>query len=453
MGATALLPGSNHLHGLEEGIMMRKTARLFAYVSTILSALALIPPLRGWLGVLLYLPRVLPEGAPLPLGILGALGAIAGSVKKDRRAVVAGLIGTGLAARHIARVAAPHDRFDQAFGPAWRQRISPAVQSRMLPRRYLPVMPPSPSVLLERDVPFGVHVPTGAQLLADLWQPPADVPRTGLGVIYLHGSGWHYMDKDMLTRPFFSHLANQGHVLMDVAYTLAPATDLYGMVADVKRAIAWLKTNGDVYGVAPERIVLMGGSAGGHLALLNAYAPKHPALHPPDVNVDTSVCAVVAYYAPIDLLASYHFFSACYEDLFVRRTWPERWIMQAAEAVLHRARFLPPGRHIVSIPGMLTDLLGGTPDQVPELYHLASPINHVGRHCPPTLLLQGGHDPGGMRVDALRLHDSLQAAGVKSIYLEYPHTGHGFDLILPRLSPSAQAATYDVERFLALVNQ
>jgi len=58
-----------------------------------------------------------------------------------------------------------------------------------------------------------------------------------------------------------------------------------------------------------------------------------------------------------------------------------------------------------------------------------------------------------MRPDTLRLHQSLQTAGVKSIYLEYPNTGHGFDLILPRLSPAAQAATHDVERFLALVNQ
>jgi acetyl esterase/lipase len=432
---------------------MKKMARFFAYMSAILNGLALIPPLRSWLGVLLYLPRVLPEGCPLPLGVMGLLGAMAGLVKNDRRTVVSGLVGASLAARHIARVTAPHDHFDRAFGSDWRQCISPALRSRMLPRRYQPFMPSSPSAVFERDLPFAVHVETGAQLLADLWQPPVGVPRSGLGIIYLHGSGWHYMDKDMLTRPFFGHLANQGHVIMDVAYTLAPMTDLSGMVADVKRAVAWLKTHSSAYGVDPERIVLMGGSAGGHLALLSAYAPKHPALHPPDVNVDPSVHAVVAYYAPIDLLASYHFFSACYEDLFTRPSGPERWVMRFAEALLHRARFLPSGRHIVSIPGMLTDLLGDTPDQVPELYHLASPINHVGRHCPPTLLLQGAHDPGGMRVDALRLHRALQAAGVKSIYLEYPHTGHGFDLIFPRLSPSAQAATYDVERFLALMNQ
>jgi acetyl esterase/lipase len=242
-------------------------------------------------------------------------------------------------------------------------------------------------------------------------------------------------------------------VIMDVAYTLAPAADLHAMLADVKRAIAWLKTHGATYGVDPHRIVLMGGSAGGHLALLAAYAAGHPELQPPDVVIDTSVRAVVAYYAPIDLLASYHFFAACYDDLFTRQSWPERELMRLVEPWLRRVRYLPPGRPLGSIPGMISGLLGGTPDELPDLYHLGSPIRHVGPHCPPTLLLQGGHDPGGMRPDALRLHRSLQAAGVKSIYLEYPNTGHGFDLILPHLSPAAQAATYDVERFLALVNQ
>jgi acetyl esterase/lipase len=273
-----------------------------------------------------------------------------------------------------------------------------------------------------------------------------------LGIIYLHGSGWHYMDKDMLTRPFFGHLANQGHVIMDVAYSLAPATHLKGMVGDVKRSIAWLKTHADDYAIDPQRVVLMGGSAGGHLALLASYAPRHPELHPPDVNVDASVHAVVAYYAPIDLVASYHFFSACYEDLFEKESWLERGVMRLAEELLRRARFLADGSRIVSMPGMLTGLLGCRPDECPNLYHLSSPINHVGRHCPPTLLLQGAHDPGGMRVDAIRLHRALRGVGVSSVYREYPNTGHGFDLVFPRFSPAAQAATYDVERFLALVN-
>jgi acetyl esterase/lipase len=49
------------------------------------------------------------------------------------------------------------------------------------------------------------------------------------------------------------------------------------------------------------------------------------------------------------------------------------------------------------------------------------------------------------------LHHKLLASGVPSVYVEFPQTEHGFDLLLPRYAPAAQAALYDVERFLALM--
>lgn len=50
-----------------------------------------------------------------------------------------------------------------------------------------------------------------------------------------------------------------------------------------------------------------------------------------------------------------------------------------------------------------------------------------------------------------RLHHALCEAGVTAVYVEFPDTDHGFDLVWPRLSPAAQAATHDAERFLALM--
>ena len=87
----------------------------------------------------------------------------------------------------------------------------------------------------------------------------------------------------------------------------------------------------------------------------------------------------------------------------------------------------------------------------PGTRHLGSPINHAGPHCPPTLLLQGAHDVFGMVADGRRLHRALRQTGVASVYVEFPDTDHAFDLILPKWSPAAQAATYDTERFLALM--
>jgi acetyl esterase/lipase len=126
-------------------------------------------------------------------------------------------------------------------------------------------------------------------------------------VIYLHGSAWYILDKDVGTRPLFRHLAAQGHVVVDVAYRLFPETDIPGMVADAKRAVAWLRTHAADLEVRPDRIVLAGGSAGAHLALLAAYAPDDPTLTAAALGgSDPRVCGVVSLYGQADLAAHYH---------------------------------------------------------------------------------------------------------------------------------------------------
>jgi acetyl esterase/lipase len=101
--------------------------------------------------------------------------------------------------------------------------------------------------------------------------------------------------------------------------------------------------------------------------------------------------------------------------------------------------------------GRLDMLLGGHPDEVPQAYDLASPITHVHPGCPPTLLIQGEDDLITPVTATRAIHAKLVAAGVPAINLVYPWTTHGFDLMLPRISPTAQSALYDVERFLALL--
>ncbi|MEJ2486589.1 MAG: alpha/beta hydrolase, partial [Anaerolineales bacterium] len=294
------------------------------------------------------------------------------------------------------------------------------------------------------DIPWQqdiqINQPSGSNdvLLADLWQPILSGHRSGLGILYLHGSGWHYASKDFGTRQFFRHLAHQGHVIVDLAYTLAPDADLFGMVADVKYAIVWLKNHAREFGINASKIVLMGGSAGGHLALLAGYTPNHSQLDPPGVG-DTSVCGVISYYGPPDLRAQYERFNEL--PGLTGRTKFERKFMAYLEA-----RF---GFETVPVHSLLPNFLGGTPLEVPELYDLGSPINHIGQHCPPTLLLQGAHDFSGAAPEVGRLYHLLKDGGCPAYLLELPETEHGFDLYKPKWSPAAQAATFVTDRFLA----
>jgi acetyl esterase/lipase len=101
--------------------------------------------------------------------------------------------------------------------------------------------------------------------------------------------------------------------------------------------------------------------------------------------------------------------------------------------------------------GRLDVLLGGHLHEVPEVYELASPVAHVQAGCPPTLLIQGETDIFAPVAATRELHRRLVECGVPAVNIVYPLTNHGFDLLLPQVSPPAQAALYYLERFLALM--
>lgn len=112
---------------------------------------------------------------------------------------------------------------------------------------------------LTKDLPFATITESGRKIYCDLWRPSETIKPSGLAFIFLHGSAFYFLDEDLGTRPLFRHLASQGHLIMDVAYRLAPETDIMSMVHDVKRAIHWIKSNAAQYQINPDRIVVGGG--------------------------------------------------------------------------------------------------------------------------------------------------------------------------------------------------
>ncbi|EKU96217.1 esterase/lipase [Leptolyngbya sp. PCC 7375] len=381
--------------------------------------------------------QLLAGGLAPVLAILGGVGAVLGWHSGARVAVVAGILGTAISIVYMMLVTAPQPGFAAAFGKDWETRLSPSQQSRLIQRRWQPGLPHSKAPIFKQDISFWTIPGTDRELLCDVWQPADDVERSGLAFIYLHGSGWYLLDKDSGTRAFFKQLTAQGHVVMDVAYRLTPEVDIYGMIGDVKRAVAWMKDNASRYGVNPDRIVLGGGSAGGHLALLAAYTPDNPQLTPSDlVGRDLSVRAVISLYGPTDL-------RAFYEHANQKRLigLPKVEIGQPGAATMEK-KFSDAGR--VDI------LLGGYLHEVPEMYALASPVTHISQDSPPTLLIQGEPDIVAPVTATRELHDRLVENGVPVVNIIFPLTNHAFDLMFPQ-SPSAQAALYYLERFLALM--
>lgn len=369
--------------------------------------------------------------------------------------VAANAISGGLAAAYIVRVSASHDRqFAQAFGQGWQAHV---MHPHILAQRWSPFGFSDPAARAERDIAFWTIPNTHRKLMADLWLPRANVQPAGLAFIYLHGSAWTMGDKGWGTDPIFRHLAAQGYVCMDVAYRLAPEADLFGMVADAQRAIAWMKQNASRYHVNPARIVIAGASAGGQIALLAAYAHGQPQFTPPDLKgLDTSVRAVVSEYGPVSMLT----YMNSEIGKFTRTGVP-----------VHQKKVLTdPKTHMPNGPfaleQVLENVLGGMPSQVPRAYVQTDARTYIGPHDPPTLLMQGEFDSVATIKDTRALAAGLRADHVPVVLIAFPDTDHAFDLFtaygarfgmdLPfssMYSPPNQAALYYLDRFLALMDR
>jgi acetyl esterase/lipase len=354
----------------------------------------------------------------------------------------------------VTRPPVASGNFEMVFGLHSVDFINAAQKIHFLPKRTVFLLPAVPPPRFEQNVSFATISGTDRQLLCDVWQPDPTISNSGLAFIYLHGSAWYLLDKDLGTRPFFSHLASQGHVIMDVAYRLAPETDMMGMVHDVKRAIVWMKENAGAYGVNPNKIIVGGGSAGAHLALLAAYTANNPSFTPKELEgKNRDVCAVISLYGPTDLEAMYYHTN----QHLTTRSAPGRpkkavpaqmppWIIKAMGKTYYR---LGMDKGFVNA-GAFAPLLGGHPDECPETYALFSPVNHVHANCPPTLLIHGEHDIMAPVKSTRFLYRRLLQEHVQTLMHILPQTDHAFDLPLPKISPAAHNAIYDIERFLAL---
>lgn len=410
-----------------------------------------------------WIIKAIPTALSQVLAFVGLMIVIVGVILSSPVIIVLGVGGTLIYWIHIVLVTRsmdPATGFDQAFGQSWESSISQTQLAHFLPRRTVLRLPSAPEPVFEQDVVYYTIPDTNRALLCDIWQPSKNITHSGLAFIYLHGSAWYVLDKDAGTRTFFRYLAAQGHVIMDVAYRLFPEADMMGMVHDVKHAIAWMKANCSRYNVNPACIVLGGASAGGHLSMLAAYTANEKQFIPSDLEgTDLSLRGVISIYGPTDLEALYYHTgqhittrNAKSKSKAPRSSGPPAWVKKKMGKNYFRLGLDKMDRTDQEFqPGTLPPMLGGHPDEKPELYALFSPVTHVHPDCPPTFITQGEHDLITSAKATRIFFEKLKEAKVCAVMHIVPQVDHGFDLFLPKVSPSAHVAYYDIERFLGLM--
>ena len=183
------------------------------------------------------------------------------------------------------------------------------------------------------------------------------------GLVFLPGNGWGHWGGAGYDRYEYSNAikiaAAHGYVAAAVEYRSSNAGQCQypAQLLDVRSALRWLRANHERFGLNPDRVGAVGWSSGGHLALLLGLLDGAP--RPDEVDnlqYSSKVQAVVSLAGPTEL-------SMMYKEA----TYP-------------------------GIPAALAELMGGSPDQLPQRYQEASPLYQVNTDSSPMLLIQGDQD-------------------------------------------------------------
>lgn len=263
----------------------------------------------------------------------------------------------------------------------------------------LPVTPASitiPGIAILRDT---TYLEPGRTETLDLYLPAGRPSGTrSPGIIFIHGGGWTGGSKsESRSAEVCTTLAEAGYVCASINYRLTKHDRWPTNVYDCKNGVRFLRYNADKYGIDTRHIGVIGGSAGGHLALMVGMTDDVPALEPPAPypGVSDRVQAVVDMYGISDI-----------------RT---------------RKNISPDGT-----PGEITPLsntvFGDKPNVTDADRALASPTAHISAHTPPILILHGTHDTTVDRDQSITLDKLLTAQNVPHQLILIPGVGHTFTL-------------------------
>jgi len=237
----------------------------------------------------------------------------------------------------------------------------------------------------------------GNELNADVYAPPVGTNKNGAGIIVVHGGSWGGGERGDFPQ-WNRWLAEQGYVVFDIDYRLAPQPNWQAATGDVKCAVARIRHTAAEFGISPDRLALLGRSAGGQLSLLAAYSKGDPRFPASCLAAESqTVRAVISFYAPTDLIWGFD---------------------------------NPANRAVIDGRGTLSRFLGGNPhesDEIKNRFRVASPVNQVTGETPPTLLVHGGHDQLVRSENMYFLADKLSANRVPHRVIFIPYAQHGFD--------------------------
>jgi acetyl esterase/lipase len=199
-------------------------------------------------------------------------------------------------------------------------------------------------------------------------------------IVYVHGGGWRAGAKEDMP---LGNLVRQGFAVASVDYRLSGDAKFPAMIHDIKAAIRFVRANGKDHGLADTtRIAVVGSSAGGHLAALVGVTNGVKELEGTagnDLKESSDVQAIISLFGASNL-----------QTILTQST---------------------PHGLSVRVPALQL-LLGGRPEEKPDIAKLGSPVAHVDAKDPPLLLIHGDADPQMPYEQSLELKAAYEKAGL-----------------------------------------
>ena len=288
---------------------------------------------------------------------------------------------------------------DDAYGAWWRTALQIPYHAR--------------DIQITKNISYGEH----ERNVLDVWRTTT-TPSNAPVMLYFHGGSWVFGDKKDQGRPMLHEMVKRGWVVVTANYRLAPGSPMPAQIEDATRVLSWVKKNIASYGGDPQRVVVSGGSAGGHLAALLCLTTNDETWRPKDVSgvADWSVRGCIPYYGVLEMTGDETHWNGHGKGLMhllENRVVKQKYKDNAA------------------------------------LYESLSPMHRVTADSPPFLVIQGGNDTL-VDVNVARgfVKHFADVASAPIYYVEMPFAQHTFDLTA---SPRTSAVTRAVVAFATSV--
>lgn len=217
----------------------------------------------------------------------------------------------------------------------------------------------------------------------DVYYNPTSPTATPV-LINIHGGGWNHGTKE--GQGGFNTFFKTGFAVANVEYRMVDKAKAPGAIEDIRSAMDYLILHAKELNIDPKRIVIMGGSAGAHLALMAGFLENERRFDTYCKGKENmKVAAIISKYAPSDFIDKTDKFYT-YKSLL-------NWMGDKVEDVSFRASI--------------------------------SPVSYINKNNPPVFIVHGNADPIVPYEQSVKLHQKLDKAGVYNEFITVEGGQHG----------------------------